>query len=945
MTPHTRKSSPLSQSSLKSFEGLVVGAGVAPAGFFEQLRSDLALIADPVRAVNNLHRFLSSGFSTAILRDFQAHPILQRLALELFAQSQYLADILVRDPGLFRWLTTSNVLKVAKSRSEYLSEAQAAVQLFSRMEKRFDALKRFHRREILRIGAREILKESEVVVITKELSALADAVVQSVLEIGHQDLVGRTGAEFKNALGVIGLGKLGGNELNFSSDIDLLFVYDQDGEFHAPQERIRTYHEYYNRLAEFIVRQLTEFSGEGRLYRVDMRLRPEGSAGPLALSRAAYMLYYETRGELWERQMMLKARPVAGNAAVCQRLVDDLQPFVFPRTFFTSPVDEIAKMKQRIEAASNSATNIKLGEGGIRDIEFITQVLQLLNGGGERSLRTPNTLEALERLREKGRISAPDKRFLSEAYKLFRVVEHRLQLLHGMQTHTIPAARAETDLLAKRLGYKTTIGFEKEIQSHRKRVRRIFASVFKISEQKEIRDRALEVLNTPSLSGLRLIDEPEALKNATALITNLPSLGDEESWECVVRGMRKHGSEDWALKNLLALSESPAIRRTLAQAMINADVLDLLCLLCSRSSYCSQTLAREPLLFESLVGQPKEFFGDSWSWGLMRENDLLRYKVYNEFKFLLRFLIGQLTIGEVTSRLSDLADLILLQILNRLSGEAMAVVALGKLGGKEITFGSDLDLIFLYDEERVDFQDADRGAKLLVDQIASAGIYALDFRLRPEGKNAPLATGIRYYIEYLNNRASLWEKQSLTKARVLWGEESLAKRIADKISETISVLPLPARWTTEIRSMRKRIEKERTSKIAVGSDLKAGKGGLVDLEFLIQALQLRSSEQHKHILIPNSFDALQAIGEAGLIKKSEADQAKGNLQFLRILETLIRLNSESTEFVLPKNYALMRSLAVAAGEKSVQRLKTKIRNLRSQNRRLLHETLRRVGER
>lgn len=944
MTTHARKSSPPPQPSLKSFEGLVVSAGVAPAGFFERLRSDLALISDPVRAVNNLHRFLSSGFSTAILRDFQTHPILQRLALELFAQSQYLADILVRDPELFRWLTTTNALKVAKSRSEYLSEAQAAVQLFTRMEKRFDALKRFHRREILRIGAREILKESDVVVITEELSALADAVVQSVLEIGHQDLAGRTGADFKNTLGVIGLGKLGGSELNFSSDIDLLFVYDQDGEFHAPQERIRTFHEYYNRLAEFIVRRLTEFSGEGRLYRVDMRLRPEGGAGPLALSRAAYMLYYETRGELWERQMLLKARPVAGNVVVAQRLLDDLQPFVFPKTFFTSPVDEIARMKQRIEAASNTATNIKLGEGGIREIEFITQVLQFLNGGGEKVVRTTNTLEALERLREKGRISARVQRFLTEAYRLFRVVEHRLQLLHGMQTHSIPGARAETDLLAKRLGYKTTMGFEKEIDAHRKRVRRIFASVFKGSEHKDIGGGAREVQKSPTLSGLRLIDEQAAVRNAIGLISNLPSLGDEDSWERVVQCLRKHGSGDWALKNLLVLSESQAINRTLAQAMANDDFLDLLCLICSRSRYCSQTLAREPLLFESLVGQPKEFFGDSWSWGLMRENDLLRYRVYNEFKFLLRFLMGQLTIGSMTSRLSELAEHVLAQVL-KLSGEAMAVVALGKLGGKEITFGSDLDLIFLYDEESVDFQRADRAAKLLVDEIASVKIYDIDFRLRPEGKNAPLATGFRYYLEYLNKRASLWEKQSLTKARVLWGEESFSKRISDEISERISVLPLPARWTTEVRSMRKRVELERTSRLAAGPDLKVGKGGLVDLEFLIQALQLRFGGQRRHIRIPNSFDALQAIGEAGLIKKSEAKKAKANLKLLRTLETLIRLNSESTEFVLPDDPLLLRSLAVATGETSVQRLKTRIRNLKSQNHRLLQEALRRAGAR
>ena len=281
MATDTGKERPLSSPArhLERFETLVVNAGVNPDEFLRRLKKDLASTPDPLRASNNLHRFLSTGFASSIIQDLGRHPVLRQIALEVFAQSQYLADILVRDPELFRWLTTTTALQTAKSRSELLAEALGAVQLFSRMEKKLDALRRFHRRETLRVGAREILKEADVTTIVGELSALADAVVEAVLQIGRQDLATRTGATFRNTLCVIGLGKLGGEELNFSSDIDLLFVYDSDGEFEAPQERIRTFHEYYNRLAEFIVRKLTEFGGEGHLYRVDMRLRPEGNAG------------------------------------------------------------------------------------------------------------------------------------------------------------------------------------------------------------------------------------------------------------------------------------------------------------------------------------------------------------------------------------------------------------------------------------------------------------------------------------------------------------------------------------------------------------------------------------------------------------------------------------------------------------------------------------------
>ncbi|MBI4418950.1 MAG: hypothetical protein HY563_09235, partial [Ignavibacteriales bacterium] len=333
---------------LASFETLVINAGIPPGRFFKTLRRDLGGTADPLRAANNFHRFLSAGFSSSILRDFQQHAVLQRTALDVFAQSQYLADILVRDPELFRWLTTTPALKSEKTREAFLNEALAAISLFSRPDRKLDAVKRFHRREILRIGARDILKEADVVTVTRELSGLAASIVEAVLEIGWRDLCARTGAAFGNALAVIGLGKLGGEELNFSSDIDLLFVYEEDGEFEAPQERIRTFHEFYNRLAEFVVRKLTEVAGEGSLYRVDMRLRPEGRSGPLAISQAASLHYYETRGETWERQMLVKARPIAGNRRTAAQWLDAIRPFVYPRTFLRSPLEELGDMKTRI---------------------------------------------------------------------------------------------------------------------------------------------------------------------------------------------------------------------------------------------------------------------------------------------------------------------------------------------------------------------------------------------------------------------------------------------------------------------------------------------------------------------------------------------------------------------------------------------------------------------
>jgi len=661
MSPKAKTSQPkpLYPKELQSFDWLVVNAGLDPGKFFQGLRRDLVRTADPVMAANNLHRFLTAGFSTSILKDFQNHPVLQKIVLELFGQSQYIADILVRDPELFRWLTTSNALKVEKSRPEYLSEALASLQLFTRMEKKLDSLKRFHRREMLRIGARDILREAKVPVVTAELSGLADAVVEAVMELGRQDLRVRTGATLRNTLCVIGLGKLGGEELNFSSDIDLLFVYDEDGEFDTPQERIRTYHEYYNRTAEFVVRKLTEFTSEGHLYRVDMRLRPEGNAGPLALSRLASAQYYEMRGAPWERQMLLKARPIAGNRDVGIKWMDDLRPFVFPKTVLSSPLDEIKEMKLRIEQQAGANENIKLGEGGIRDIEFITQALLLLPDGDDPLRPDTNTMLALRQLAGK-RITRKDVEKLISSYEFFRTIEHRLQLLHGTQTHSIPRTDTETALLARRLGFSSGRRLMRTIERERKAVRKIFDSVFRNRAKGSRKPGGLTgPVAVSELRKLGFMDIPAAEKNLQFISLMLHPLREEKEMRRILSLFKKTGAPDWGLRNFVLMADAASIRRTLVQALAKPEMLELLVRLSSRSRMMTELLSREPLLFETLAGQPEELFDHHRSWTFLLDHDPARFKLYNEFKILLPFLLGETGVERTTRELSDLAEFLL----------------------------------------------------------------------------------------------------------------------------------------------------------------------------------------------------------------------------------------------------------------------------------------------
>lgn len=919
---------------LKSFETLLINAGISPRPFLKILKEDLVRTPDPLRAANNLHRFLSTGFSSAVLHDFQRHPVLRHVALELFAQSQYLADILVRDPELFHWLTASSALKVSKAPSEFLQDALSSAQLFSRQERKLDALKRFHRREMLRIGARDVLKEADVVTVTAELSALADAIVETVVQIGMQELSVRTGAQFRNSMVVIGLGKLGGRELNFSSDIDLLFLYDKDGEFDAPQERMRTFHEFYNRLAEFVIRKLTEYTNEGFLYRVDMRLRPEGGAGSLALSRSASMQYYEIRGQTWERQMLVKARPIAGALETGWTWLEDLRPFVYQKTHLQSPLEELSAMKTLIESRVDTRHNLKLGEGGIRDVEFIVQGLQLLNGGEHERLREPNTLKTLEILEEHGKLPKEYARTLAEAYRFLRTAEHRLQLLHGVQTHSIPAVQAEKELLARRLGFSSASAFARVVDKQRKTVRGIFEELFRKPGIKKRKERA-----GPNGKGLPYLDPERASTDLESLFTTAPALTDMGRRRIVLELIGKTGAPDWTLGSLAIIARAVPIRRAFAQIWNNDDLIRLVVMVSARSRSHAEFLAREPLMFETLISQPNEFFRLGPGWAFLKEHDITRYEAYNNNKFLVPLLTGEKTCAESFEELSDLAESLLISIgsqhplFNR-----VCLLALGKMGGKEITVGSDLDLILLYNRDRISASDAEEVAKSLLRSFEELRLREIDFRLRPEGKNAPLAVEVGYYRDYLDDRASLWERQSLVKARILCGEPDISAEVASMIEKSVYGDGMKSGWTEELREMRERMVTQR-SRNQEFVNLKTGHGGLLDLEFSLQALQLRFGREHPAIRGQNSFHVLQTLSSVKSVKGTLVQTMKRNLVFLRTLETFTRLNSDSAAFLMPSDPARLQALAAAMGRASGSSLLKQLAVRRQRNREIFTRVL------
>lgn len=477
--PSSKKLSPIALRHRKTAEEIVFNAGlgeIAPQ-FFASLNAQLSKSPDNAMAMTNFLRFLESSFNpSTILRDLAQHSILLETLLSIFGTSQYFSDILIRDPELFRWLTATTVLEHARSKSEFVMAARQSVEPFHSAARELNALKRFQRREMLRIGVRDILHLADLETTTRELSNLADAIISLVSELTWREMQNQYGDAPNTAWAVFGLGKLGGDELNYSSDIDLIAVFDRDGEIESPASGTMTHGEFFVRFIEQIVHVLSQPTEEGHFYRVDMRLRPDGKSGALIRSLASTLMYYESRGELWERQMLMKARCIAGDEAFAGRFLDALAPFMYPRTFFENPIEEISRIKARIESHSDDR-NIKLRAGGIRDIEFIVQALQLVNGGKKSSLRNTNTLESIRLLSSASLLSATEAEHLRDAYVFFRTLEHMLQILEYAQTHSLPTKRHSRDALAVRMAVPPKT-FDRTLNRHLKNVRRIFDTVF-----------------------------------------------------------------------------------------------------------------------------------------------------------------------------------------------------------------------------------------------------------------------------------------------------------------------------------------------------------------------------------------------------------------------------------------------------------------------------------
>ncbi len=905
---------------------------------------------------------------------------------DLLAVSPPMLDALRLHPDWIRWLRRrledAQIWSLLKN--NYQASWTAWIEEHGGEPLTLDALRAFKRREFLAIGYRDLSGAASFQETVLCLSALADLIVRLALQHCWDSLIENAPEDlrryaFPEGFAVFALGKLGGRELNYSSDVDLVFcrrASDDDSESR-----------FYMRLGERLIHALSRPGGDGFLYRVDMRLRPHGETGPLVPTLPGLMSYYESWGEAWERQALIKVRAVAGSGEIGARFRDFVARFTFARQVDDSSLEEIKRVKHRAEreyAQGPDRIHIKQGTGGIRDIEFYVQYLQLVAGWAHKAARSSSTLSALEGLSEARALLDGELTTLSLAYLFLRTVEHHLQLRALTPQAVIPGDEKELELLAAGLGFAGRPdgrhAFVSVLRNYRSRVRTILERIYltpgylRLSEREEefarlLSDRTPKDRVRDLLSQYGFEDADKAWQNIRLIALGpagelLPPRERRFFLEFVFplfEVLRDSIDPDLALHHLESFAAASGNRisflRTLASRRPHLSRLTNLLAL---SNLAHQILLRHPEYFDSLARGTHLHEGRPWK-GMHREIQerlgasprgesagtlLRRFRQREMVRVAYRDMAGLADSIEVSRELSELGQACVQAALDltrpdagtldREPGGILHVIALGKLGSRLMHYASDLDLMFLYEQAP---GGADSAARARVQQevegrverfiellssVTSEGVvYEIDLRLRPEGALGLLARSWESFMEYVRFHAEPWERLALVRSRAIDGGGGIETRWNAVLAEAVYEFA----WTEEmfeaLRHLKRRIETEKNRESRINIDFKYGRGGVVDLEFLVQWLQIRSGAGSYPVRDPSLATALPTLQTAGALSRSECAGLRDAHRFQRFLENRYQLleewNSREISRESPVLARLARSMGYREGTKSSAR--------------------------
>src|ERR1043166_7785005 len=837
-------------------------------------------------------------------------PLGEPALLHLLAVSSICATRLTQNPETLLWLFQQEVCLAPREYAEMLSELHVLAG-DSVATQDFAALRFWKGREMTRVALRELANVAPLEETTGELSQIAEICIRRVFEHWNSELRQRHGspaAEFS----ILALGKLGGGELNHSSDVDLLFLYSEEGQL-TPHI---SYHEFFNRLGKKILGTFSTPHPAGSLFRVDLRLRPEGSTGPLARSLESMENYYAGFGETWEPLALTKARGIAGGRELVYEFLRQHQPFIYPKSATPDLVDEMANIKRRIErdvvGPDKLHRDVKLGIGGIREVEFIVQALQLTHGARHPFLQEPSMLKALRELRELDLLPHEDVLALDGAYRVLRRVEHRLQIEAEQQTHTVPEERGALSRLARSLRFSSTKDFSTALHERMGSVRPIFQRI--ISEAPADLTRInLEIFNDQK----RAVKALEDLERGPGSFHVAPRTRQvsRKLHPILLDWLAKTADPDATLNQFGRFVEAYGLRSLLFELLVaNPKLLELVVKTFDASRFAGELLIRRPQLLEEITRDPTFSNARPMAEHLRRLGSLgasafhldpvRAYRQRQTLRVMLRDVLDSsrpATAKNLGAELSDLAEACLLFTIRLLAGEQLTVIALGKFGGRELSYGADLDVLFTGGDIRA----AQNLIVNMAQPTSEGNIWMLDARLRPEGEKGPLVSPLESYQAYYENRAQLWEIHALSRARPITGP--LGTRFIEIAQHYWRKAGQRPDLFEQIDNMLERIRRDRGSGSAF-LDFKTGVGGIIEGEFLVQALQMR-----ENIWEPNWERAVDQLRERAILNDAEAGKLKQAYGLLRRYESVLRRYENKAVSALPHDPGEQRKVSVRLG--------------------------------
>lgn len=846
----------------------------------------------------------------SVIEDF---PLGEAALLHLLAVSNICATRLTRDPETLLWLSQPEVCHAPRGYAEMLDHL-LAVAGDSIAEPDFAPLRLWKGREMTRVALRELANVAPLEETTGELSQIAEICIRRVFERWDAELRKRHGspeAEFT----VLALGKLGGGELNHSSDVDLLFLYSDEGQLTSHL----SYHEFFNRLGKKILATFSSPHPAGSLFRVDLRLRPEGSAGPLARSLESMENYYSGFGETWERLALIKARGIAGSRELAYEFLQQHQAFIYPRSATPDLLDEIASIKHRIErdlvGTQNLERDVKLGRGGIREIEFIVQTLQFVHGARHPFLQDPSTLKALRALHQLELLPKQDVLTLDKSYRFLRRVEHRLQIEAEQQTHIVPQEPASLYRLALSLRFPGSEDFTAKLRESMRAVRPIFERIVSKSPAVQRPTDDLEIFGDQKRADKAL----SSLAESTAGFHVAPRTRQvfAKLRPVLLQWLSKTADPDATLNQFVRFVEAYGLRSLFFELLVaNPRLLELLVKTFDASRFASEILIRRPHLLEDITRDP-EFDQprsvqenlrrlDAFGASATNLDPIRAYRQRQLLRIILREVLGLTSPSATFTELSDLAEACLVFAASLLSADQTTIIALGKFGGREISYGADLDVLFVGEDNRA----AQSLITAMGQSTAEGNVWPLDARLRPEGEKGPLVCSLETYQWYHADRARLWELQALTRARPLTGPlQAEFMEIAKSGWRSAGQRP---DLTIQIDAMLELIRRER----GTGSDildLKTGRGGIIEAEFLVQALQMRHD-----VWEPNLEQAIPQLHHRGHLSDSEVVTLEKAYGLLRRCELVLRRFDQRSVSTLPRDPEEQRRFAIRLGYRELE---------------------------